>query len=307
MYFFSYFREFVGALHLAYSYDLFNWTDLTPEEPLLEAQVGGKYWRDPFIMRDQTGMFRLLCTDGWNSPDIILSSSKDLVHWSEQQVIPVMADFPSCQNAWAPECCYNYLKREYMLFWSSTVPAMFGFTPDKSKEYRNHRIFACTTKDFQSFSKTKLYFDPGFNCIDASIAFHDGRYLMAFKDERGDNPYYKTQIARKHILIASTKHLDGNWLFSTTPISPSKFSQEKDLPNVKELWAEGPSIFWDQSSSQWFVFFEYFRAHQYDVLVSTDGVTWNHPIQKLKMPEGVKHGTVFEVKEESILTGLLHR
>ncbi len=78
MYLFSYFREFAPALHLAMSDDLLNWTDLSEEEPLLEPQLGERYWRDPCIFRDMNGVFHLFCTNSWHSQSIDHATSQNL-------------------------------------------------------------------------------------------------------------------------------------------------------------------------------------------------------------------------------------
>ena len=104
-------------------------------------------------------------------------------------MLPVMDAFPSATNTWAPEVCFDRKPQEYRIFWSSTVADAFPQDLDKLKKYQNHRIYSCTTSDFNTYFPTELFFDPGFNRIDASIGYHDGQYLMVFKDERGNNPF----------------------------------------------------------------------------------------------------------------------
>jgi beta-xylosidase len=298
MYVFSFFREFAPALHLAISEDLRNWTEVTDEEPILEPMVGGKYWRDPFILRAEDGIFHLLCTDGWESPDIAHATSTNLVDWSPQEILPVMRSIPGAKNAWAPEACYDHQQGVYWLFWSSTVPSAFPDHPNKPKDYRNHRIYGCSTKDFKTYSPTQLFFDPGFNCIDASIGYANGMYLMAFKDERGDNPYFPDEAARKHILITTAPSLTGSW-------TPSTYREDLGLDlagasNKKDWWTEGPSVFWDPKGHEWWIFYEYFRSHRYGAIKSADGRHWTNMDDALHFPEGVKHGTVFWVEDPAI-------
>lgn len=302
MYAFSFFREFAPAFHLAISDDLIHWQELNDEEPILESNVGVKYWRDPFVIRGQDGVFHLLCTDGWESPNIIHASSENLMDWSEQDVLPVMKAFPSAKNAWAPEACYDHETGKYWIFWSSTVEDAFPDHEDKPKDYRNHRIYACTTRDFRSFEPTHLFFDPGYNCIDASIGFNGLHYLMAFKDERGENNYSPEETARKHILIATAPTPQGPWDIKADPISESSYTS--GTSNPKETWAEGPCVFWDDIRQEWWVYFEYFRSHTYGAAKSRDGIHWTRVIEKLQFPPGVKHGTVFQVDDSGIIAGL---
>ncbi len=306
MYLFSFFREFAPALHLAISEDLLNWTEINNEEPILEPQVGGKYWRDPFIIRDIQGTFHLLCTDGWSSQYIAHASSSDLINWSDQTIIHVMKNYPSAKNAWAPEAVYNHLRNEYLIFWSSTVVDAFPEHENKPKDYLNHRIYACTTKDFKSFSNSFLFFDPGYNVIDASIGFNGSEYLMAFKDERAKDSFFRDEKARKHVLFGTSQDPMGTWVLRDFPISRSLYSEKKSevVENPTEYWSEGASVFWNSADRKWYVFYEYFRSHKYGCTRSSDLRHWENLDSQLDMPPGVKHGTVFEVNNDKIIEKL---
>jgi hypothetical protein len=302
MFVFSYFREFSPALHLAISEDLCNWEDLSAEGPVLEPQIGDKYWRDPFIIRDRNNAFHLLCTNSWHSQSIDHASSPNLLDWSVQETLPVMADYPNAKNTWAPEAIFDAEHQEYRIFWSSTVEDAFPEQSNKPKTYLNHRIYSCSTVDFQTYSDTELFFDPGFNCIDASIGYHNSVFLMAFKDERGENEAFPDEVARKHVLVATSTTLQGPWTLQPAPISPSSFRENH--PNNKQLWAEAPSIFWHEAAQEWWVFYEYFRAMRYGAAKSADGESWQNMDDAVHFPELAKHGTVFEVHEEEIIQKL---
>ncbi len=71
-----------------------------------------------------------------------------------------------------------------MIYWATTISGRFP-QKDTSREGRanNHRIYYVTTKDFKSFSKTKLLYDPGFSVIDATILKDKNRYVMFLKNE----------------------------------------------------------------------------------------------------------------------------
>ena len=301
MYCLSFFREFAPAFHLAISEDLFHWQELNAQEPILESKVSAQYFRDPFIIQDQSGTFHMLCTDGWESPKIIHTSSQDLVNWEDQQILNVMENFPSAKNAWAPEACYDAQRDEYLIFWSSTVPDAFPEHKNKPEKYLNHRIYACRTKDWLTFSETKLYFDPGFNCIDASINFNGDVYLMAFKDERGENTYFPDESAKKYILTAFTKDLDTEWKINFSPISSVI---ETEQGNSKASWAEGPCVFWDPDRQKWIITYEYFRNHTNGCAISHNGSSWDCFDKELHFPEGAKHATVFMVSNEKIENAL---
>jgi sucrose-6-phosphate hydrolase SacC (GH32 family) len=302
MYVFTFFRDFALAMHLAISDDLIHWKELNAQEPIVESQVGERYMRDPFIIKGKDGVFHMLWTDGWGSQDIVYTSSKNLIDWTEQQVIPVMRDFPSAKNAWAPEACYDVQRDEYRIFWSSTVEDDFPEDKDKPKDYRNHRIYSCTTKDFKLFSPSSKYFDPGYNVIDASINFHDGTYVMAFKDERGNNTYVPEEKAHKYIFVATSQDLAGPWKINSEPVSKILMSETEG--NDKKLWTEGPCVFWNGKNQEWWIFCEYFRNHQYSAFLSKDLIQWQNIDDQLQFPPGSKHGTIFSVEDSEIISGL---
>ena len=80
-----------------------------------------------------------------------------------------MADEPAAMNCWAPEIFYDDQKKQYLIFWATTIPGRFPATETSGDNGLNHRIYYVTTNDFTSYSKTALLYDGGFNVIDATI------------------------------------------------------------------------------------------------------------------------------------------
>ena len=78
------------------------------------------------------------------------SSSHDLLHWSEHQMLDVMAKQPAVWNVWAPETYYETGENRWLFIWSSTVPKDPAST--KASNLRDHRIRSVTTPDFRAFS-----------------------------------------------------------------------------------------------------------------------------------------------------------
>jgi hypothetical protein len=93
-YLFTSFREpATDGLHLAYSVDGYHWDSIGGS--YLIPEVGGKLMRDPSIARGKDGTFHLVWTTNWKGDKGFgYASSKDLVHWSKQQFIPVMEHEP---------------------------------------------------------------------------------------------------------------------------------------------------------------------------------------------------------------------
>jgi len=86
-----------------------------------------------------------------------------------------MADESNAQNCWAPEIFYDDASGKYLIFWSTTIDPVSN---------NNHRIYYVSTEDFATYTDTAMFYDPGFNCIDAFIAKTGDRYAIVLKDER---------------------------------------------------------------------------------------------------------------------------
>jgi len=265
------------GLHLAYSLDGYKYAALNNDSSFLKPVVANdKLMRDPCIVRGADGLFHMVWTVSWKDKGIGYASSKDLVHWSEQQFIPVMAYEDSAKNTWAPEINYDAKKKEYMIYWASTIAHKFGAVDSIEAGY-NHRMYYTTTKDFKTFSKTKLLYDKGFNVIDASIVEDKGNFIMFLKDET------LKPLAQKNIRIATSKKLTGGYS------KPSK-------PITGNYWAEGPTAI--KVGDEWLVFFDKYRNHQYGAVASTDLKNWKDVSDKISLPKGIRHGTIFTITKE---------
>jgi len=170
VYLFSYFKDNgKDGLHLAYSYNGYRFTTLKNDSSFLKTVLSKeRLMRDPCIIRGADNKFHMVWTVSWNDKGIGYASSPDLINWSEQQYIPVMAQEDSARNCWAPEVTYDAKKKLYMIYWATTIAGKYAADTAVERGY-NHRIYYVTTKDFKKFSKAKLLYDQGFNVIDASI------------------------------------------------------------------------------------------------------------------------------------------
>ena len=182
VYMFSTFREPADeGLYLAYSYDGLEWNDLGG--PWLAPQVGNQQvMRDPSVVTAPDGTFHMVWTSSWRGDlGFGYASSKDLINWSEQKMVPVMAFDTSTVNVWAPELFYDQYQKEYIIIWASTIP--FKFEKGIEEERNNHRMYYTKTKDFETFTDTKLFIDPGFSIIDAVIVERGKEdYVLVLKD-----------------------------------------------------------------------------------------------------------------------------
>ena len=161
-YVFSYFKgNGEDGLHLAYSENGLDWEAFNEDKSILEPRLGKeKLMRDPCIIKGQDGSYHMVWTVGWTEKGIGYASSEDLIHWSSQQLIPVMQDEDKARNCWAPEITYNAELGEYMIYWATTIAGEFSETQSTLENDYNHRMYYSTTKDFKTFSPAKLLFDP---------------------------------------------------------------------------------------------------------------------------------------------------
>ena len=214
VYLFSFFMgNGEDGLHLAYSTDGLKWEALNNNKSFLTPVVGeDKLMRDPCIICGPDGKFHMVWTVSWKERGIGYASSKDLIHWSEQKSIPVMAHEPTARNCWAPEIFYDEDSKQYLIFWSTTIPGRFPETEKTGDDKYNHRMYYTTTRDFETFSETKLFYDQGFNVIDGTLIKENNRYILFLKDETRTPP-------QKNIRIATSNELTGNYSKPTIPIT----------------------------------------------------------------------------------------
>jgi len=278
VYMFSTFREPADeGLYLAYSYDGYIWNDLGG--PWLAPEVGNqKVMRDPSVVKGPDGIFHMVWTSSWRGDlGFGYASSKDLVNWSEEQFIPVMAYDTSTVNVWAPELFYDDEKDEYIIIWASTIP--YKFEKGIEEERNNHRMYYTITKDFKTFSDAQLYLDPGFSVIDCVIVKRGkDDYVLVLKDNT--RPERDIKVA-----------------FGTSPFGP----WENISKPFTDQFTEGPTVL--RLGNEWLIYYDSYRKKIYSTQKTTDFKTFTDISTEVSFPEGHKHGTVFKVDEE-VLTNL---
>ena len=275
-YLFAYFTgNGEDGLHLAHSADGLVWTPLNGGKSLLRPAVGrDKLMRDPHIILGRDGLYHMVWTSSWTEPVIGYASSKDLIHWSEQQAITPMKHEPDAKNVWAPELFYDADARQYLLFWATTIPGRFPATDGTGDNKYNHRMYVTTTKDFRSFTPTRLFYDDGFNVIDATLVKDGRRYVLFIKDET------RQPVARKNIRYAVGAKAAGPYASASAPITGN-------------YWAEGPSAI--KLDGRWVVYFDKYRDKRYGAVASADMKRWEDISDRVQFPAGARHGTVLRV------------
>ena len=277
---FAYFKNNgQDGLHLAYSLDGLKWTALKGDSSFLKPELSkDKLMRDPCIIVGADGRFHMVWTVSWSDGGIGYASSDDLLHWSEQQYLPVMKHEPTALNCWAPEITYDPGKKQYMIYWATTIPGRFPATDTTGDGKNNHRMYYITTKDFKTYTPTKLLYDAGFNVIDASIQKDGRRWVMFLKDETKKPP-------QKNLRVAFSKKLTGGYGAASEPITG-------------KYWAEGPTAM--RTDSSWIVYFDKYTERKYGAIESADLVNWKDISDKISLPKGTRHGTIFELTKEQL-------
>lgn len=281
---FSFFRDNgQDGLYLAWSPDGLKWSEIPPPgKSFLQSGLGDKLMRDPCLRQGPDGVFRLVWTTGWGDRIIGYAESKDLRRWSEPRAIPVMMHEAQARNSWAPELFYDRRKSQWLIFWSTTIPGRFPETEGAGDDRWNHRIYSVTTRDFQTFSETRLFYDGGFNVIDATLFERAGKHYLVVKDET-------LKPVKKHLRIAVGDSAEG-------PFGPAGAPFTGD-------WVEGPSVV--AVGDDVLVYFDHYAKPQYYGAVrSRDLNQWEDLTPRLSFPMGVRHGTVTRVAS-SVMQGLL--
>jgi hypothetical protein len=261
---FSYFKGHGDGLHLAWSGDGFHWTPLNDDQPFLTPQVGvERLMRDPFLLLGQDGLFHLVWTSDWHGTSIGYGSSSDLREWPQQKLLNVMEQEKGTRNC---------------IYWASSVPGRFPESDHSGDDGLNHRMYFVTTPDFETFTQAKLFFDPGFNVIDASLAKDGHRYVMFMKDETL-NP------CQKNIRVAVSEDIFGGFKSVGPPITGA-------------YWAEGPTAV--RINGEWIVYFDKYKLNRIGAVRSRNLRIWEDISDHVHFPPGAQHGSVARIPLERL-------
>ncbi len=281
-------------VYFALSKDGFNWGQVNCGEPILTATKGELGVRDHTISRTKDGGFVILATDlslannfngkykgDWHNINTggskFLSKweSKDLINWSEQELISVVDDSYGC--VWAPDIIYDDKNDDYLVHWSSM----------RSLDHPKFMAIYCArTKDFKTFSEPELlYRKEDCGIIDSNIIYADGYYYRFIKSEA--NP--------EHIMLHRCKELTGDY-----ELMPA-FDEE--MYKLEQGQYEAPTSF-QLSDGRWCVMLDFYgckKEEQGYVPFVADDITTGRFVrsdEEFSFPYGFKHGTVMQITEE---------
>lgn len=268
LYMFTSFHEPADeGLRFLYSEDGIHWDSIAGT--WLKPEIGMNIMRDPSIVVGPDSTYHLVWTIAWKGDTGFgYASSKDLINWSEQRRIPAMDSIASTQNLWAPELFYDDVKDQFMIIYASCVVDA-GFDVGIEDEKNNHRLYYVTTKDFNTFSEPKLFYDPGFSCIDATLVKRGtDDYVMVVKDNTRPN---------RNIKVAFAKSAEGPYSPASEPFT--------------ESFTEGPSV--AKVGDDYYIYYDTYRKFIYSAHKTKDFVTFTDVTDSVSVPKDHKHGTIF--------------
>lgn len=209
-------------VHFAVSDDGYNFKALNKNKAVIEQKLGKKCCRDPFIFRDENGVFHIIATDmmsteGWaNNNSMVVWDSDDLLHWKNERIID-FSKFEATETAnrvWAPEVIFDKAKGEYMIYWSH----------NNADDDLDTIIWHAYTKDFSTLTtEPEVLYRPtsGLCAIDGDIIEKDGKYYLFVADGEKDGICYVvadnasgpyTEPENNKISVADTA-LEGNCMY----------------------------------------------------------------------------------------------
>lgn len=297
-YLFVHFREKTTPdgeqVHFAVSRDGFHWDALNGGRPVLWAYYGDHGVRDMTIVRDApAGRFHIFATDlslaygmrgryahDWDnisrhgSKCLAHWASDDLVHWSEERLIPLGGEAFGC--LWAPDIIREAETGDYLLHFSASH-ASNGFGPKA--------IYYCRTRDFEHFSEPALlYRKPDSGCIDSAMYREDGRYILFVKSEAEPQAMIELEGECATGPFRRVARFDA----AMSAVTPGQY--------------EAPTAF-RLDDGRWCLFIDYYgRPGQYQGYVpfladSLRGGAFVRADGAFSFPYGFKHGTVLPITE----------
>ena len=268
LYMFTSFHEPADeGLRFLYSENGIDW-DSVPGT-WLKPELGMNIMRDPSIVMGPDSTYHLVWTIAWKGDTGFgYSSSKDLVNWTPQRRIPAMDSIPSTQNVWAPELFYDDEKDQFMIVYASCVVDA-GYDVGIEEEKNNHRLYYLTTKDFETFSEPKIFYEPGFSCIDAVIVKRAPKdYVMVLKDNTRPN---------RNIKVAFAEDAEG------------PYSEPSEA--FTEMLTEGPSV--AKVGDDYYIYYDVYKKYIYGAHKTKDFIHFTDVTDSISVPNGHKHGTIF--------------
>ncbi len=159
------------GLHLAVSSDGLNWTPLNQNNPVVTPTAGTGGLRDPYLLRKQDGTFVVLATDLTGTD---FTQPNQYIHCWDSADLRSFTGYRRLRmhtmntHTWAPEAFWDATRGQYGIIYSANNGGRDGF-------WVNY------TSDFRTVGPAQLFFDPGFNVLDATTHVHNNVHYLYYK------------------------------------------------------------------------------------------------------------------------------
>lgn len=298
------------GLHMAVSYDGYEWTSLKNDKPIIAGDTIAmqKGIRDPHIFRAPDGDFYMAMTDlhiygkregyritewersgekyGWgNNRGLVLMKSHDLVNWQRTNLdfskLGVIDgdDWGEVACVWAPEIVWDYEEGKLMVHFTTR----FG-------KGRNMIYYIYMNKDFTEMtSKPKLLFEAPekkYDVIDSDII-------------KVGNTYHLFFVSHEH--TATPRHAYSSNITGPYKIDDTYYDGEKQGHEAPNCWKR-------IGEEKYVVMFDNYRRHpmNFGFVETTDFFTYT-PIgyfdqgkMTRKNFEEQKHGAVIWLTKKEV-------
>jgi hypothetical protein len=252
------------GLHLAVSTDGLQWMPLNQNNPVVTPTEGAGGLRDPFIMRKQDGTFIVLATDlkgtdwSYNSQYIHVWDSADLRSFTGYRRLKL---HDMVTHSWAPEAYWDAGRGQYAILYSSVNSS-------------GHNVIMVNyTTDFRTASAPQVFFDPGYDVIDANmtVGVNGVNYM-----------YFKNNGQQKLVGTKSTSLNPGSFTIFGTPVSHGG--------------TEAPTIVKSLTSNTWYMWGDTYNPNGIFYAWQTTDLaagTWTELNQRdYTQPLSSKHNTI---------------
>lgn len=281
-------------VYFALSRDGFHWETVNEGNPILWSYQGDKGVRDFTITRTHEGKFVILATDlslaygmpnqyenSWakisrnGSKCLVMWQSDDLIHWTDQKMLPLGDDRFGC--LWAPDIIYDKENGDYIIHWSSS---------HIRNDFGPKAIFYSRTRDFEVFSEPQLLYakEDGGPVIDSAMYEENGVYFCFLKSE--GNP--------SSIILVKSDHVTGPF------VRVAEF--DKSMAVLEAGKYEAPTAF-VTADGRWCLMLDFYGCSaegQGYVPFLADSLASGHFIRSdasFSFPYGFKHGTVLSITD----------
>ncbi|MBQ7861071.1 MAG: glycoside hydrolase family 43 protein [Clostridia bacterium] len=266
-------------VHFAVSEDGYNFRALNGNREVITQTLGKKCCRDPFIFRDNEGIFHIIATDmksdeGWaNNNSMVVWDSDDLTEWKNERIID-FTQFSSTRDAvrvWAPEVIFDKTRGEYMIYWThlnrdsnlDTIP-WYAYTKD----------FSSLTTEPQILYKPK----SGLCAIDGDMLEKDGRYYLFVADGEKDG-------------ICC--------VVSDTTSGPFEEPEDRKI-SLADTALEGNCMYFNEEAGKFILIADQFKSGGYFMQESEDLVHFTPVDKNLYSLDHLKprHGSMLSISDE---------